>query len=223
MLCPQGSRHPSALWAGDGRTRAIRRFFPKAGGGFAAQDIHCQAGALRRAATVRVPLDGVRWTEAPRGRPCPRQGARAGARTAPPRRAPPDPQVEGAQAAWLGSPPPGSGCRQCLPGTAEPFRPRQGARPGAFPRRPRRPGRIAPGISASFQFLPTSGGNQAAEGVQVSWWPEAKRSRTCTAPRSGGTDEDLVRSGADHQERILETSVMQNSGLLKHEDRTRGR
>ncbi|XP_059021093.1 serine/arginine repetitive matrix protein 1-like [Mustela lutreola] len=95
VLCPQGSRHPSALWAGDGRTRAIRRFFPKAGGGFAAQDSHCQAGALRRAATVRVPLDGVRWTEAPRGRPCLRQGARAGARTAPPRRAPKDPGRSG--------------------------------------------------------------------------------------------------------------------------------
>ncbi|XP_032202139.1 nascent polypeptide-associated complex subunit alpha, muscle-specific form-like [Mustela erminea] len=73
---------------------AVRRFFPKTRG-FAAQDIHCQAGALRRAATVRVPLDGVRWTEAPRGRPCPRQGARAGARTAPPRRAPADPGCSG--------------------------------------------------------------------------------------------------------------------------------
>lgn len=64
---------------------AIRRFFPKARG-FAAQDNHCQAGALRRAATVRVPLDGVRWTEAPRGRPCPGQGARAGGqdRSSPP-------------------------------------------------------------------------------------------------------------------------------------------
>ncbi|XP_047564570.1 translation initiation factor IF-2-like [Lutra lutra] len=75
---------PSGLWTpkrplGWGRKNsgAIRRFFPKARG-FAAQDIHCQAGALRRAATVRVPLDGVRWTEAPRGRPCPGQGARAG-------------------------------------------------------------------------------------------------------------------------------------------------
>ena len=28
--------------------------------------------------------------------------------------------------------------------------------------------------------------------------------------------------GADHQERILEASLVQNGGLLKHGDRTRG-
>ena len=31
-----------------------------------------------------------------------------------------------------------------------------------------------------------------------------------------------LRSGADDQERILETSLVQNGGLLKHGDRTRG-
>ena len=31
-----------------------------------------------------------------------------------------------------------------------------------------------------------------------------------------------LRSGADDQERILETSLVQNGGLLKHKDRTCG-
>ena len=31
-----------------------------------------------------------------------------------------------------------------------------------------------------------------------------------------------MRSGADDQERILETSLVQNGGLLKHGDRTHG-
>ena len=31
-----------------------------------------------------------------------------------------------------------------------------------------------------------------------------------------------MRSGADDQERILETSLVQNGGLLKHWDRTHG-
>ena len=31
-----------------------------------------------------------------------------------------------------------------------------------------------------------------------------------------------MRSGADDQERILETSLVQNDGLLKHGDRTHG-
>ena len=31
-----------------------------------------------------------------------------------------------------------------------------------------------------------------------------------------------LRSGADDQERILETSLVQNGGLLEHGDRTRG-
>jgi len=31
-----------------------------------------------------------------------------------------------------------------------------------------------------------------------------------------------VESGADDQERILEASLVQNGGLLKHGDRTRG-
>ena len=31
-----------------------------------------------------------------------------------------------------------------------------------------------------------------------------------------------LRSGADDQERILETSLVQNGGLIKHRDRTRG-
>lgn len=66
-----------------------------------------------------------------------------------------------------GSPQWGPGCGQSFPLGRRAVRASPGGRPGACPRRPRRAGRIAPGISASFQFLPTSGGNQGAEGVQV--------------------------------------------------------
>ena len=76
-----------------------------------------------------------------------------------------------------GSPQWGSGCGQCLPGATEPLAPR----PGALRARPRRAGRIAPGILESFQFLPTSGGSQEA-GVQVTLrgcrdFPETKKRR----------------------------------------------
>ncbi|XP_019521543.1 PREDICTED: myosin IC heavy chain-like, partial [Hipposideros armiger] len=67
-----------------------------------------------------------------------------------------------------------------------------GGPPGAGPRRPRRAGRIAPSISASFQFLPTSGGNRGAGGVQVrsAPHPPAKVPRsgasTCSPPKARG-------------------------------------
>lgn len=64
-----------------------------------------------------------------------------------------------------------------------------GGPPGAGPRRPRRAGRIAPSISASFQFLPTSGGNRGAGGVQVTLrgrrdFPETKKPIDARPPRS---------------------------------------
>lgn len=120
------------------------------------------------------------WTS-PAGSACPRSRA-----------APPDRflRVPGAQVA-------GSD-RRCQVATIEPglraapprgggaVRASRGDPPGTFPHRPCSAGRIALGISASFQFLPTSGGNQEAEGVQVTLlgcrdFPETKK-RTDNLP-----------------------------------------
>ena len=73
-----------------------------------------------------------------------------------------------------GSPHWGPCCGNCLPGATEQFAPRL----EALQARPRRAGVIAPGISESFQFLPTLGGNQ--EAVQVTLrgcrdFPETKK------------------------------------------------
>lgn len=74
-----------------------------------------------------------------------------------------------------GSPHWGQGCGNCLPGATEWFAPR----PEALQASHRRAGVIAPGISESFQFLPTLGGNQET-GVQVTLrgcrdFPETKK------------------------------------------------
>lgn len=103
-------------------------------------------------ATPALPAAGP-WPEAVSKRP----GARPSTQTRTARRAG---IPAGARCpCWL---PPGPASGSPSPGL--PSRSRvAGGPPGARPRHPRCAGRIAPGISASFQFLPTSGGNQGAE------------------------------------------------------------
>lgn len=103
-------------------------------------------------ATPALPAAGP-WPEAVSKRP----GARPSTQTRTARRAG---IPAGARCpCWL---PPGPARGSPSPGL--PSRSRvAGGPPGARPRHPRCAGRIAPGFSASFQFLPTSGGNQGAE------------------------------------------------------------
>lgn len=82
----------------------------------------------------------------------------------------------------------GPGCGKCLPGATERFAPR----PEALQARPRRAGVIGPGISESFQFLPTLGGNQEA-GVQVT--PRGRRDFPETKKRMDNPPSLIVPEG----------------------------
>lgn len=177
----QGRRPPSTraspLGPGSAKFGAIRQF------------LSVSTAKLVRSAAVPRPgvlPDGMRWTEAPR---CPALSLawneRRETRTAPSGTGSSGDRSGGGGVAGCtggpalivasGSPHWGQGCGNCLPGATEWFAPR----PEALQASHRRAGVIAPGISESFQFLPTLGGNQET-GVQVTLrgcrdFPETKK------------------------------------------------